>query len=87
MNNESTVKIQIALDKDKFDYIIEKTGVKRSKDILNNALTLLTWAIEEEENGKRIGSIDEEHKMYKEVLLPILDNVKTKREKKEAVNN
>jgi hypothetical protein len=52
------------------DDLVKRTGLPNRTDLLNNALTLLEWAVRERENGRIIGSIDEQAERYKEVELP-----------------
>ena len=46
-------------------------GVKTKKDLINNALSLLDWAINERNAGRIIASVDEKKRKYKEVVMPI----------------
>lgn len=55
----------------------ESTGLEL-KDLLNNALTLLKWVIEERGAGRKIGSLDQAKKTFRELELPGLDRTKSK---------
>ena len=48
-------------------------GVRTKKELVDNALTLLAWAIREKRAGRIIASIDEAGRSF-EVLLPALEN-------------
>jgi hypothetical protein len=52
--------------------LMERSGVRTKKDLLNNALTILEWALNEKGAGRIIASVDEEHDRYKELVMPIL---------------
>ena len=55
--------------------LIEKAGVHTYKELFDNALALLNWAIEERQLGRRIGSIDETEQAYRELGMKILEGV------------
>ena len=56
------------------EQLAEEAGVTK-KEFLSNALTLIAWAIRETKSGRVIASVDERNMKYKEVLLPVLENV------------
>jgi hypothetical protein len=69
------VRIQFEMPKDKADeleMLMKETGVHSKKDLFNNALTLLKWAIRETKRGNSIASIDEANGKYRELQMPIL---------------
>ena len=71
-------RLQIELSAEKlrqFEDLMEDTGLATKKDLVNNALTLLTWAVRETKSGRKIVSLDEQSKQYKEILLPALENM------------
>ena len=65
-------RYQVALKKELVDHLKESTGVENNKELLNEALLLLEWAVEEAAQGRSIGSIDADKSEYKEVVLPSL---------------
>lgn len=68
------VRIQFELPKDKADEIeklMQDAGVPTKKELFNNALTLLKWALRETKRGNSIASIDEKHGKYRELQMPI----------------
>lgn len=72
------IRMQFELPEDRFSELkalMERTGVKTQKDFINNALTLLEWVIKEKEAGRKIASVDEEHKSYRELVMPILSGL------------
>ena len=72
------VRIQFELPEEKVSELkklMEESGIKTRKDLLNNALMLLEWAISERRAGRTIVSVDEKKNRYKEVLMPILSSI------------
>jgi len=71
-------KITFELPEEKLrelEALMSECGVRTKKDLLNNALTLLEWAINEKKTGSAIASIDEKEKKYKEITMPIFSHV------------
>jgi hypothetical protein len=72
----SIQRIQIELPEDRvreLETLMEQTGTNTKKDLLNNALTLFEWAVNERRAGRIIASVDEHEKRYKEVVMPTLE--------------
>jgi hypothetical protein len=72
-----TPRLQIELTADKLQLLEDlraDTGIATKKDLVNNALTLLMWAVRETQKGRKIVSWDEETNQHKEILLPALEN-------------
>ncbi len=72
------VRIQLELPEEQvhaLDKLMEKINLRTRKDLFNNALTLLEWAVKEKSAGRTIASIDDESKRVKELLMPILEGV------------
>ena len=55
--------------------LMDRCGLSTKKDLFNNAITLLEWAIAETEKGNSIGAISRERKEYEILRMPILDHV------------
>jgi len=56
----------------RLDLLAREGGVAK-KDVINNALTILEWAIEEIQSGNKICSLkDGDATSYKELVLPLL---------------
>jgi len=71
-------RIQFELSEDRnkeLEALMEKTGIRTKKDLFNNALTLLEWAVKEKRSGRIIASVDEREKKFKEIVMPALENV------------
>ena len=58
------------------EQLLINRGIKTKKDLINNALTLFEWAVKEIKEGRKIVSLDEKNKKYKEVFMPCLSNIK-----------
>jgi len=75
-----TVRIQFELSPEKaaeLEELIKETGVQSKRELFNNALTLLKWAVRETRRGNSIASVDEEHGKYRELQMPILEPKKS----------
>ena len=60
-----------AKDKEKeLNQLLLDSGLDNKKDLLNNALTLLNYALKERKNGRVFGSLSKNNE-FKEVVLPI----------------
>ncbi len=71
------VRIQFELAPEKaaeIEELMKETGVQTKKELFNNALTLLKWAIRETKRGNSIASVDEAHGKYRELQMPILSS-------------
>lgn len=56
------------------DELATEAGVTR-KDLFNNALTLLEWAIDQKHKGRIIASLDEANQSYRELMMPIFNKI------------
>ena len=52
-----------------------KIGVATMKDLFNNAVTILEWAVEETAHGNEIAAVNEEAKVYRVLATPPLQHV------------
>ncbi|MGA2599464.1 MAG: hypothetical protein ABSH09_21020 [Bryobacteraceae bacterium] len=72
------VRIQLDMPDERvkeLDALMEITGSATRKELFNNALTLLEWAVKEKKQGRGIASIDDQEKKLKELVMPALENV------------
>lgn len=72
------VRIQLDLPRrqvDELQALMEETGVATRKDFINTALSFLIWAIKERRKGRIIASVDEANDTYREVVMPMLNNI------------
>ena len=49
------------------------TGSKTHKELFNNAITLLEWAVNQRRNGRIVASLDESDENYRELQMPALE--------------
>jgi hypothetical protein len=54
----------------------QKTGIATTKDLFNQALSLLEWAVDETANGNEIAAVSEDDKNYRVLVTPLLQRVK-----------
>ena len=72
------IRIQLDMPDERvkeLDALMEITGSVTRKELFNNALTLLEWAVKEKKQGRSIASVDEQDKKLKELIMPALENV------------
>jgi hypothetical protein len=60
-------------DENSLESLRNTTGAKDYKELFNNALTMLSWAVEQRRAGREIGSINETEKSYRVLQMNILD--------------
>jgi hypothetical protein len=70
------LQIEVTEEQDRhIQVLLEEAGLTTKKDLFNNALTLLSWAIEEVGTGNTIASVNEDQQRYRELHMPILNHV------------
>ena len=74
--SEDTVKL--------IDDLMDKTDVTTRKEFLNNAISLMKWAIDKTIAGSTIAAVNEHDKMYRELQMPALMAAATKGQKTQA---
>lgn len=52
--------------------LMKSCGIETRKDLFNNALTLLEWAVRESSRGRTIASVSSDEKSYRELQMPVL---------------
>jgi hypothetical protein len=52
-----------------------ETGADSMKDLVNNALSLLEWAVKETRDGNEIAAVNEGDEIYRILVLPLLQRV------------
>ncbi len=81
-----TVRLQFEIPEDRLqslDELMEEAGIRTRTELFNNAMTLLRWAIRQKKEGRSVASIDFDGKTFRELEMPIFENVKVER-KEEA---
>lgn len=70
MENIKKIHFELSAEKDKeLHDLMNRLGITSKKDLINNALTFLQWALNEKCAGRIIASIDKENKRFKPVRL------------------
>lgn len=57
------------------EQLMEDCGLATKKDVVNNALTLFQWAVDEKKHGNAIASVDRQKDVYRELQMPALNAV------------
>lgn len=55
--------------------LLEESGTETMKDLINNALTILEWTIQETKSGNEIAAVNESDQTYRVLVTPILQRV------------
>ncbi len=62
-----------------------ETGSESMKELFNNALTMLEWSVKEIKNGNEIAAVNEEGKVYRVFITPLLERVAKKYRDQSAI--
>jgi hypothetical protein len=62
-------------NEEEIEQLMALTGIRTKKELINYALTLLSWSVKQCAEGRQIASISENEGMYRELAMPILSNV------------
>ena len=74
------IRLQVEMTQDQMnelERLQEIGGLRTKKDLLNNAVTLLKWAVREKSRGCAIVSVNEQDGVYKELEMPFLESAAT----------
>lgn len=58
------------------DQLSELVGVKTRREFVDQAIVFFAWALSERQQGRLIGSIDEDSGGYREVVLPAFASIR-----------
>lgn len=77
------MRIQVQLDKRGEEILVEIKQATQKEDmsyreLFDNAIALLYWAVQQLQQGRTIASLDENEKNYKQVTMPLFDRIKVK---------
>lgn len=70
---------------EEIETLMEETGTPTKREFVNNALSLLKWAIRQRERGYSIAAVNEAEGVYRELEMPILDHAALKARRSSAV--
>jgi hypothetical protein len=59
----------------RLEKLMKEGQVATKKDLMNNALTMLEWAVKQRKEGLLIGKLDAKSDKFGELEMPILSNV------------
>ena len=68
------IKIQLEFAPEKvsrIETLMQDCAIRTKKELFNNAIALLEWAVQERLKGNIIAAVDEEENRFKDVCLPI----------------
>lgn len=74
----SVTRVQLDLPAERvaqLDRLVEEAGFSTRKDLFNNALALLQWAVKEARRGRAIASVDEATDRLTELNMPFLSDL------------
>jgi hypothetical protein len=77
--SKSMTRFQIELSdaqNSALEQLMEDCGIATKKELMNNAFTLLEWAVNERKHGRAIASLDDENGKLRELILPIFMHVR-----------
>jgi len=72
------IRIQLELPEERvreLEALMSEVGLRTKKDLFNNALTLLEWAVKERKAGHVIASVDERENRIRQIVMPVLESV------------
>lgn len=58
-----------------FKALQQRTGASSMKDLINHALSMLEWAVDETAKGNEIAAVNEEQSAYRVLVTPLLQHV------------
>ena len=58
-----------------FKTLQQRTGAGSMKDLLNHAITMLEWAVDETADGNEIAAVNDKKKTYRVLVTPLLNYV------------
>ena len=81
-HNDTNAKTRVQLDLsvseiERLNWIMDVCDLSSRKDLFNNALTLLEWAVKEVSEGRKVASFDEQTKDRSVLTMPILRSAET----------
>jgi metal-responsive CopG/Arc/MetJ family transcriptional regulator len=74
-------RIQLELPEERvkeLERLMRETGLTTKKDLLNDALTLFEWAVNERKSGRTVASVDDQLQRYREVVMTSLERAARK---------
>jgi hypothetical protein len=72
-------RVQLELSAERLtelDRLMAECDIRTRVELINTALNVLEWAIEERKSGRIIASVDEANMRYKELMIPAFSAVR-----------
>jgi hypothetical protein len=66
--------------------VMEEAGIETYKELFNNALTLLDWAIREVKDGNVLASLDEKNDRHRVLVMPVLEKIGRQNQSKHSAS-
>jgi hypothetical protein len=66
--------------------VMEEAGIETYKELFNNALTLLDWAIREVKDGNVLASLDEKNDRHRVLVMPVLEKIGRQNQSKRSAS-
>ena len=66
--------------------VMEEAGIETYKELFNNALTLLDWAIREVKDGNVLASLDEKNDRHRVLVMPVLERIGRRNQSKHSAS-
>ena len=73
------IRLQLELPEQRVEELrrlMDQCSITTQKELLNAALTLFEWAVDEARGGRRIASFDDQTSSYREIAMPALSNAR-----------
>ena len=73
--DRALTRVQLDIPKEQvaqLDQLAREAGLGTRKDLFNNALALMNWAVREVRRGRTIASVDEQAQRFTELQMPFL---------------
>jgi hypothetical protein len=61
--------------------LLDETDTETMKDLVNNAFTILEWAVDETNAGNEIAAVNEGKQVFRVLITPMLQRVAKTRKK------
>ena len=71
------MRLQIVLNENEeqtLEWLEKMTGCRTHKDLFDNGMTLLHWAVEQRLQNRTVASFDSNTKTYRELQMPALQH-------------
>ncbi len=71
------MRLSIKANRELIEALKTKANISSTQELLNNSLSLLSWAIKEKSKGRIVGSINnkKDEISYTEIVLPALEEL------------